>query len=285
MNASERPASESPRPSSIRSLSPARTPPPPPEPPAQRSPVALRSELPRDVRAASAHVVRSRAYAFVLDRRGLPIELGSGRFAKAYLGEERWRERKSVDRPADIYSLGAMFYYLISGAYANPKTLYDAFHAFIEYEVPDETSTIEAYLQHEYGIIASLRAPGPAHGTVAVAPADRFFTYKHYLDGSGDLIAQPVMKIIARCMIRNKPDSYCQAEDVETKGISRLMEDLIALYGMYDFHPAPGSSPMARRGLLASRASRMHRRLERMGHRLRWMWRSLVHLWWRRRRR
>src|SRR5437879_6310427 len=35
-----------------------------------------------------SHVTRSRTYAFGLDERGQPIELGSGRFAKAYLGEE-----------------------------------------------------------------------------------------------------------------------------------------------------------------------------------------------------
>ncbi|HEY6459352.1 MAG TPA: hypothetical protein VIY73_04350, partial [Polyangiaceae bacterium] len=37
--------------------------------------VSLRAELPRDVRAAAAHVVRSRAYAFVLDVRAIPIEV------------------------------------------------------------------------------------------------------------------------------------------------------------------------------------------------------------------
>ena len=76
----------------------------------------------------------------------------------------RAKIRKSVGRPADIYSLGALFYYLVSGAYANPKTLYDAFHKFIEYENPDETNTIERYLSHEYGIIERLRAPKQAGG-------------------------------------------------------------------------------------------------------------------------
>lgn len=161
----------------------------------------------------------------------------------------RAKIRKSVGRPADIYSLGAMFYYLVSGAYANPKTLYDAFHKFIEYETPDETNTIEAYLAHEYSIIESLRAPKqPGAGGAVVAPADRFFTYKHYLDGNGDLIDPKVMRIIGRCMIRNKPDSYCQAHDVETKGISALVQDLIDLYAVYGFHPAAGSTQMVRRG-------------------------------------
>jgi serine/threonine protein kinase len=161
----------------------------------------------------------------------------------------RAKIRKSVGRPADIYSLGAIFYYLVSGAYANPKTLYDAFHKFIEYEAPDETNTIESYLSHEYGIIESLRAPKqPGAGAAPVAPADRFFSYKQYLDGNGDLIEPNVMKIIARCMIRNKPDSYCQAHDVETKGISLLVQDLIDLYSVYGFHPAAGSTQMIRRG-------------------------------------
>src|SRR6185369_13390517 len=71
----------------------------------------------------------------------------------------RARIQKSVGRPADIYSLGATFYYLITGAYANPKALYDAFHKFIEYERADENNTIEGYIRHEYGVINSLRAP------------------------------------------------------------------------------------------------------------------------------
>ncbi|HEY2518105.1 MAG TPA: protein kinase, partial [Polyangiaceae bacterium] len=57
--------------------------------------VAIRSEAPRALRSAPFYVVRSRAYSFVLDARGAPLELGSGRFAKAYLGEERWVESKT----------------------------------------------------------------------------------------------------------------------------------------------------------------------------------------------
>jgi serine/threonine protein kinase len=38
---------------------------------------------------------RTRTYSFVLDVHGEPIELGSGRFAKAYLGEERWLDSKT----------------------------------------------------------------------------------------------------------------------------------------------------------------------------------------------
>ncbi len=149
----------------------------------------------------------------------------------------RARIQKSVGRPADIYSLGATFYYLISGAYANPKTLYDAFHKFIEYERADENNTIEAYLRHEYSVINSLRAPKTQDGQPEVAPADRFFSYKHYLDGNGELIDPNVMLIIAKCMIRNKPDSYCQAHDLETRGVSDFVTDLINLYSLYGFQP------------------------------------------------
>lgn len=139
---------------------------------------------------------------------------------------------KSVDRPADIYSLGTTFYYLITGAYGNPKNLYDAFHKFIEYDGDDEQNTIETYIEHEYAVIQNLRAPkveGDKEKPV-VAPANRFFTYKHYLDGNGELIDKEIMKIIARAMIRNKPDSYCQAWDVHTVGISDFVEDLRRLY-------------------------------------------------------
>jgi serine/threonine protein kinase len=161
----------------------------------------------------------------------------------------RAKVQKSVARPADIYSLGALLYYLVTGAFGNPKTLYDAFHKFIEYERADETNTIEAYLEHEYAVIRQLAAPKPAEGeNVEVAPADRFFSYKHYLDGNGELIDPFVMKIIARCMIRNKPDSYCQAQDVETRGVSSLVSDLIDLYSIYGVAAAARPANLARRG-------------------------------------
>jgi hypothetical protein len=50
---------------------------------------------PREGRSAPFAVVRSRAYSFVLDARGQAVELGSGRFAKVFLGEERWLESKT----------------------------------------------------------------------------------------------------------------------------------------------------------------------------------------------
>src|SRR6202000_1943326 len=51
-------------------------------------------------------VTRSGTSAFVVDETGMPIELGSGRFAKAYLGEERWVESKTtLRRPVAIKCL------------------------------------------------------------------------------------------------------------------------------------------------------------------------------------
>jgi serine/threonine protein kinase len=162
---------------------------------------------------------------------------------------------KSVDRPADIYSLGAMFYYLVSGAYGNPKTLYDAFRKFIEYERDDEQNTVEAYIDHEYEVINSLRAPKKEGAQPVLAPVDRFFSYKHYLDGNGDLIDQQIMRIIAKAMIRNKPDSYCQAWDINTRGISELVSDLVQLYSDYGVDAAARS---AMRGRFVGSARRVH---------------------------
>jgi serine/threonine protein kinase len=153
---------------------------------------------------------------------------------------------KSVDRPADIYSLGAVFYYLVSGAYGNPKTLYDAFHKFIEYEKDDEQNTIESYIEHEYEVINSLRQPKKEGTQTVLAPADRFFSYKHYLDGNGDLIDQQIMRIIAKAMIRNKPDSYCQAWDVSTRGISDFVADLVRLYSDYGVDASARSAVLGR---------------------------------------
>jgi serine/threonine protein kinase len=182
----------------------------------------------------------------------------------------RARIQKSVGRPADVYSLGATFYYLISGAYANPKTLYDAFHKFIEYERADENNTIEAYLRHEYSVINSLRAPKSQDGSPEVAPADRFFSYKQFLDGNGELIDPNVMLIIAKCMIRNKPDSYCQAHDLETRGISDVVADLINLYSLYGFQPG------ARPTHLVHRTTAKKGGAKGVGGRLKQMWTSFL---------
>jgi len=153
---------------------------------------------------------------------------------------------KSVDRPADIYSLGALFYYLITGAYGNPKSLHDAFHKFIEYERHDAENTIDAYLAHEYRFIQSLRAPKKDGEREEMAPADRFFSYKHYLDGNGELIDLAVMRIVAKAMIRNKPDSYCQAWEIDTPGVSDLIGDLLSLSAEYGVDERARSSLQGR---------------------------------------
>jgi hypothetical protein len=73
---------------------------------------------------------------------------------------------------------------------------------------------------------------------VEVAPEDRFFSYKQYLDGSGNLIEKEVMCIIARAMIRNKTDSYCQAWDLRTTGISQMVRELMELYMRVGVNPS-----------------------------------------------
>ena len=151
----------------------------------------------------------------------------------------RGRVVKSVGRPADIYSLGAVFYYLISGAYANPKNLFDAFRKFVEYERRDENNSIAAYIEHEYRTIQNLRAPkADGQGAAELAPEDRFFSYKHYLDGNGELIDPAIMMIIAKAMIRNKPDSYCLSYDLRTTGISAMVHDLLSLYVAFGIDPS-----------------------------------------------
>jgi serine/threonine protein kinase len=176
---------------------------------------------------------------------------------------------KSVDRPADIYSLGAILYFLISGAYGNPKTLYDAFHKFIEYdgnnEVGDDHNTVDAYVEHEYSVINSLRAPKvDEHNQPVLVPADRFFSYKHYLDGNGELIDKEVLKIVAKSMIRNKPDSYCQAWEVSTAGISEFVRDLRRLYGGFGTYvpSRPGHLVLAGRDTNTTKLGRWWQRIK-----------------------
>jgi serine/threonine protein kinase len=181
------------------------------------------------------------------DRSKMKIYLASP-FKEKSESNVRAKIIKSVDRPADVYSLGAMFYYLVSGAYANPKSLYESFHKFIEYEVQDEQNSVEAYVDHEYQVINNLRAPKKDGEKPEVAPADRFFSYKQYLDGNGELIDKSVMRIIAKAMIRNKPDSYCQAWDVQTTGISDLVADLIRIYGEYGMDAASRPAYLGRFG-------------------------------------
>jgi serine/threonine protein kinase len=215
------------------------------------------------------------------DRARKKVVLGRT-YREASESNVRAKVQKSVGRPADIYSIGALFYYMISGAYANPKTLYDNFHKFIEYERVDESNTIRSYLEHEYSVINSLRAPKTEQG-VEVAPADRFFSYKHYLDGNGELIDANVMMIIARCMIRNKPDSYCQTHEIETTGISEVMQDMIDLYTVFGVHPSAQPAAMALTKTNAAR-SPLGRQIRSFGNRVRWLWIALFTRLFRRRR-
>ena len=43
--------------------------------------------------------------------------------------------------------------------------------------------------------------------------------------------------IIAKAMIRNKPDSYCLSYDLRTTGISAMVHDLLSLYLAYGIDP------------------------------------------------
>jgi serine/threonine protein kinase len=189
-----------------------------------------------------------------VDRERKKILLSSP-FAEPTEHNVRAKIIKSVDRPADIYSLGTLFYYLITGAYGNPKSLYDAFHKFIEYERRDAENTIDSYLAHEYRVIQTLRAPKKEGEHEEMAPADRFFSYKHYLDGNGELIDLSVMRIVAKAMIRNKPDSYCQAWEIDTHGVSDFISDLLTLCAEYGVDERARSSLQGR---YAPRTPRRH---------------------------
>ena len=54
------------------------------------------------------------------------------------------------------------------------------------------------------------------------------------------------MRIIGKAMIRNKPDSYCQAWDVNTTGISALVADLVQLYADYGVDASARSAVLGR---------------------------------------
>jgi hypothetical protein len=84
------------------------------------------------------------------------------------------------------------------------------------------------------------------------------------------------MRIIAKCMIRNKPDSYCQAHDVETRGISDLVQDLIDLYTVFGVHPSARPANLSRMGRASGGRGAFLRSLDRFGNRLRWMWLSFL---------
>ncbi|MDF2692387.1 MAG: serine/threonine protein kinase [Labilithrix sp.] len=77
------------------------------------------------------------------------------------------------------------------------------------------------------------------------------------------------MLIIGKCMIRNKPDSYCQAHDLDTRGVSELVTDLINLYSLYGF------SPGARPTHLVHRTTARKGNLK-VGSNLRRMWQAIL---------
>jgi serine/threonine protein kinase len=185
-------------------------------------------------------------------------------FAESSEQNVRAKVIKAVGRPADIYSLGALLYYLASGAYANPKNLYDAFRKFIEYERRDESNSVTAYIEHEYRTIQNLRAPKTDEQGVEIAPEDRFFTYKHYLDGNGELIDWPIMLIVAKAMIRNKPDSYCMSWDIQSNGVQALVADLMSLYVHYGVDPSVRMGTMSQSAPLPRKPGAMRRAWDRI---------------------
>ena len=46
------------------------------------------------------------------------------------------------------------------------------------------------------------------------------------------------MMIIAKALIRNKPDSYCLSYDLRTTGISAMVHDLLSLYIAFGIDPS-----------------------------------------------
>src|SRR5690606_42043251 len=80
----------------------------PPRPPVVTGPPVQGAPLPWDESEMTRHdiglvrvspyIARQRTSAFVMDENGQPIQLGSGRFAKAVLGEERWLEAEPTYR-------------------------------------------------------------------------------------------------------------------------------------------------------------------------------------------
>src|SRR5262249_20167077 len=69
-------------------------PPPPsaPNPAEVVPPGMLEEQQSNGLWVTNFHFRRSRTYAFVVDAAGRPIEIGSGRYARVFLGQERWQE-------------------------------------------------------------------------------------------------------------------------------------------------------------------------------------------------
>jgi serine/threonine protein kinase len=144
-------------------------------------------------------------------------------FAEASEQQVRANVQKRVGRPADVYAIGALLYYLASGASRNPKTLNDSFRKFDEYDRPGSDNEIEHYLRGEY------EALDDARGKVASKGESALFRHRHFLDGNDEPIPFDVMRIITRCMIRDKVDSYCASNDLQTTAITKVVRDILAL--------------------------------------------------------
>ncbi len=152
-------------------------------------------------------------------------------FAQASETQVRARVQKRVGRPADIYAVGALLYYLMSGASRNPKALNDTFRKFDEYDRPGSTYAIEEYLRSEYDALEAARSRSDGGGATGV------FRYQHFLDANDEPIPFEVMRIVARCMIRNKEDSYCASDDLDTTAITDVVRDLLALHSGFGLAP------------------------------------------------
>ena len=135
--------------------------------------------------------------------------------------------QKSVGRPADIYSLGALLLLFDQRRLREPE---DALR-----RVP-QVHRVRARRreQHDRGVPRARVLGHPAR----CARRKRRRTAARRRRAGRSLLQRTsttstatasssiphVMKIIAKCMIRNKPDSYCQAHDVDTRGISELVQ-------------------------------------------------------------
>jgi hypothetical protein len=153
-----------------------------------------------------------------------PYQEGSEQNVRAHV-------QKSVGKPADLYALGGLFYYLISGATRNPKALNDTFQKFIEYDGAPETNSVGSYLKGEYEALEAARSRSQSPGLV-----DRMFPYQHFNDGNGETIPLEIMSVIMRCMIRGKIDSYYNLQ-TDDDGITQMVRDLVNLYAILGLRP------------------------------------------------
>lgn len=162
-------------------------------------------------------------------------------FAEPSEEQVRANVQKRVGRPADIYAIGALLYYLISGGKNNPKTLNDSFRKFDEYDRGGSDSRIEEYLRGEYEAMEDARALSSSKGDGAL------LRYRHFLDGNDEPIPFDVMLIIARCMIRDKADSYCASNDLQTTAITEVVRDLVGLQARFGIsRGVPAQSALVR---------------------------------------